>query len=128
MLSTTGCRQALGSLLYDSGSPRYVQGNGLIMQGKCCTATAKCSSVQRMGEMEHFSKFVRRPLAPPKHSRTSLTTSRSCAHGVTKMTMSSAYTDVRNRTPRQGSGDSTPDVSAQRSATLRTSMTKRNNV
>ena len=93
--STSDCSSARFKRLSDSGTPRYLHGNGATTHGKACWTAAITSSEHLIGVATHLLTLVTRPDAPAKSWRIWITHCRSFAFGATNSTRSSAYRDAR---------------------------------
>ena len=83
ILSTSGCRYTLRSLVIDSGMPRYLIGKGSSLPGKELTRETVSSRLHCIGERRHLLPFVFRPEARPNSSRMAWSRIKSCFAGLT---------------------------------------------
>jgi hypothetical protein len=88
--STSGCSSECFSRFRDSGTPRYLEGNGVTTQGNTNCTACITSSEHRIGVATHLSMLVTKPDAPAKSCSICNRHCKSAGFGATRTTRSSA--------------------------------------
>ena len=99
ILSTTGWKSTLFSLVVDKGRPRYLIGKLALFAARPMSTGLRSIPWQHMGMTVDFWKFVLSPVTSPKELRILARVRTSSCNGATKRAASSAYMEMRKCGP-----------------------------